>query len=75
MLPKHREVIGPNFLNIAGWARGVHYSEITLRGIWGMALVLYADLSKFPEFFRIFGIFVVVTTAVLFFILRKWHAR
>lgn len=53
----------------------INYSEITLRGIWGMALVLYADLSKFPEFFRIFGIFVVVTTAVLFFIPRKWHAR
>ena len=53
----------------------INYSEITLCGIWGIALVLYAELSKFPEFFRIFGIFVVVTTAVLFFIPRKWHAR
>lgn len=52
----------------------INYLELTLRGIWGIALVLYAGLSKFPEFFQIFGIFVVITTAVLLLIPRKWHA-
>ncbi len=53
----------------------INYLELTLRGIWGLALVQYAELSGFPEVFRIFGWFMVVTTAVLFFIPRKWHAR
>ncbi len=52
----------------------INYSEITLRMIWGIALVLYADFSKFPEIFRILGLFLAATSAVLFLVPRKWHA-
>jgi len=53
----------------------INYVEISLRCIWGIALVLYAELSKFPELFRIFGLILIVTSLILFFIPRKWHAR
>ena len=52
----------------------INYLELTSRGIWGIAIVLYAESSKFPEFFQIFGMFVVITTAILLSIPRKWHA-
>ncbi len=52
----------------------INYSEISVRMIWGIALVLYADFSKFPEIFRILGLFLTATSAVLFLIPRKWHA-
>lgn len=63
------------YLSKAASTNFLNYLELTLRGIWGLALVQYAELSGFPEVFRIFGWFMVVTTAVLFFIPRKWHAR
>ena len=53
----------------------INYLEITLRMIWGIALVQYAKFSQFPEVLRSFGLLVVITSAVLFFIPRKWHAR
>ncbi len=53
----------------------INYSEISLRMISGIALVLYAELSKFPEVFRIFGFFLAGTSAVLFLVPRKWHAH
>ena len=53
----------------------INYSELTLRGIWGIALVSFAEFSKFPEILGVFGVFILVTTAILFFVPRKWHAR
>ena len=53
----------------------INYSELTLRGIWGIALVSFAEFSKFPEVLEVFGAFLIVTTAILFFVPRKWHAR
>ena len=52
----------------------INYAEISLRMIWGIALVLAAELSKFPEVFRILGLFLAATSAVLFLVPRKWHA-
>lgn len=53
----------------------INYLEITLRMIWGLALVEYAKFSRFPEVLRSFGLLLVITSAVLFLIPRKWHAR
>lgn len=53
----------------------INYAEITLRLIAGLALALYAEFSKFPEIFRIFGWFVVATSGILYFVPRAWHAR
>lgn len=52
----------------------INYSEISLRLIWGLALIWYADLSKFPEFIRFVGLLLVGTSVALFLVPRKWHA-
>ena len=52
----------------------INYAEISSRMIWGIALVLAAELLKFPEVFRILGLFLAATSAVLFLVPRKWHA-
>ncbi len=52
----------------------INYLEISLRMIAGLALVAYSDSSKFPAIFNIFGLFVVITSAILFLVPRKWHA-
>lgn len=53
----------------------INYSELAMRGIWGVVLVLFAEFSKFPEILKIFGIILIITTAMLFSVPRKWHAR
>ncbi len=52
----------------------INYLEITLRMLWGLALLAYAESSKFPTIFWVFGLLLVVTSAVLYFIPRSWHA-
>jgi len=52
----------------------INYSEISLRMIWGVALVYYAEFSKYSEALQIMGWFLIGTSAILFLIPRKWHA-
>ena len=52
----------------------INYTEITLRLIGGLALWQAAPISRFPEVFKLFGLFVVVSSLVLYFIPRRWHA-
>lgn len=63
------------YLGKAASTNFINFLELTLRGVWGLALVFSADFSRFPKFFRIFGLFVVVSTAILFFVPRRWHAQ
>lgn len=37
------------------------------------ALILYSDFSKFPDYFKIFGWFMLITSVVLYFIPRQIH--
>ena len=37
------------------------------------ALVIYADFSRFPEVYKIFGSFMIGTSLVLYFVPRKLH--
>jgi hypothetical protein len=53
----------------------INYTEITLRCIWGISLILVSELSKFPGFFYSFGIILLVTSLVLFFIPRQLHSK
>ena len=53
----------------------INYSEITIRLIVGIALVLYSDLCKFPEIFKILGWFMVVTALILYCVPRKLHHK
>jgi len=62
------------YLRKGGSTNFINYSELTLRGAWGMILVLGAELSKFPDVFQVVGTFTVITTIILLFTPRKWHA-
>lgn len=62
-----------NILKKAGSTNLINYAEITIRMIPAAGLILYADLSKFPESFKIFGWFMLLTSLVLYFVPRQWH--
>ncbi len=60
-------------LQKAGSTNFINYAEITLRMIPAAALILAANLSKFPDAFRIVGWFMLCTSFVLYFVPRKIH--
>jgi len=63
-----------NIISKAGSTNFINYTELGLRGIWAIAILLYAPLSKYPFFFELFGIMLGVTTVILLLIPRTWHA-
>lgn len=62
-------------LRKAGSTNFINYAEITLRMIPAIGLILSADISKFPDFFKIFGWFMLVTSFVLYFVPRSLHHK
>jgi len=60
-------------LRKAGSTNLINYAEITLRLIPAVALILYADFSKFPLVFKLFGWFMLFTSMVLYFVPKKLH--
>ena len=60
-------------LRQAGSTNFINYTEISIRMIPATALILYANFSKCPEIFTLFGWFMLGTSLVLFFVPRKWH--
>lgn len=64
-----------NTLREAGSTNFINYSEITIRLIPAIALILYADFSKFPESFKIFGWIMLITSGVLYAVPRKIHHK
>lgn len=62
-----------HILRKAGSTNLINYTEITIRMIPAAAMILAADLSKFPEVFRLFGWFMIFTSMVLYFVPRKLH--
>lgn len=62
-------------LRKAGSTNFINYAEITFRMIPATALILSANISKFPEVFKIFGWFMLCTSFVLYFIPRQVHHR
>lgn len=62
-------------LRQAGSTNLINYSEITIRMIPAAGLILYSEFSKFPEIFKYFGWFMMVTSVVLFFVPRRLHHR
>lgn len=60
-------------LRKAGSTNFINYAEITIRMIPAAALILYADTSKYPEIFKIFGGFMLCTSLVLYFVPRQIH--
>lgn len=60
-------------LRKAGSTNFINYGEITIRMIPATALIIYSDLSLFPEEFKIFGWFMLSTSLVLYFVPKKLH--
>ena len=60
-------------LRKAGSTNFINYAEITIRMIPAAALILSADISKYPEVFKIFGWFMLFTSFVLYFVPRQIH--
>jgi uncharacterized membrane protein YfcA len=68
-----RPKIARETLRKAGSTNLINYAEITLRIVPAIALILSADYSKYPEIFKIFGWFMLITSFVLYFVPRKLH--
>ena len=62
-------------LRKAGSTNFINYAEITLRMIPAAGLILSADLSKYPEVFKIFGWFMLITSFILYFVPRQLHHK
>ncbi len=62
-------------LRKAGSTNLINYSEITIRLIPALGLILYSDFSKFPESFKIFGWIILITSLILYLFPRKIHHK
>ncbi|MBU1094966.1 MAG: hypothetical protein KKB34_00680 [Bacteroidetes bacterium] len=62
-----------NTLRKAASTNFINYAEITIRLFPAIALILYSDFSKFPEAFKIFGWFMLITSLILYIVPRKIH--
>lgn len=62
-------------LRKAGSTNFINYAEITLRIFPATALIVYADYSKLPLPFTVFGGFMLATSIVLYFIPRTLHHK
>jgi hypothetical protein len=60
-------------LRKAGSTNFIIYAEITIRLIPAIGLILSAELSKFPEVFKIGSWFMLCTSIVLYFVPRHIH--
>lgn len=60
-------------LRKAGSTNFINYTEITIRMIPAVGLILSAENSKFPDIFKIAGWFMLCTSLVLYFVPRKLH--
>jgi uncharacterized membrane protein YfcA len=62
-----------DILRKAGSTNFINYAEITIRIIPSVGLILSANNSKFPDIFKIFGWFMLLTSLVLYFVPRQIH--
>ena len=60
-------------LRKAGSTNLINYAEITIRMIPAAALIIFSDYSKYSEFFKLFGWFMLITSLILYFVPRKLH--
>lgn len=60
-------------LRKAGSTNFINYAEISIRMIPAIALIIYSNYSKYPDIFKIFGWFMLLTSFVLYFVPRQLH--
>lgn len=58
-------------LQKAGSTNFINYAEITIRLIPAVGLILSADNSTYLDIFKMFGWFMLLTSLVLYFVLRQ----
>jgi hypothetical protein len=63
------------YLRKAGSTNLINYSEITIRMIPAAGLIIYSELSKYPEIFKLLGWFMIATSLVLYFVPRRLHHK
>ncbi|WP_370088581.1 hypothetical protein [Ekhidna sp.] len=51
----------------------INYAEITIRLIPAISLVVYSDLSRYPQVFFYLGYFMIATSVILYLIPRRLH--
>ena len=64
-----------NTLRKAGSTNFINYTEITLRLIPAIALILCSELSKFPLAFKVFGWTMLITSLILYVVPRNIHHK
>lgn len=52
----------------------INYGELSLRGLWGVSLIVVAGSSRLPGFLAALGWFLAASSVVLMLIPRRWHA-
>lgn len=52
----------------------INYAELTIRLIVGTAFIGVSATSKYPDAFKLIGMFLVATALILMIIPRRWHA-
>lgn len=60
-------------LRKAGSTSWIHFGELTIRLIPATALIIYANSSKFPEAFKLFGWFMIGTSFIISLIPKRYH--
>lgn len=67
--------IASTTLRKAGSTNFINYAEITIRIIPAVAMILYANLAKFPDAFKVFGWIMLITSLLLYLVPRKIHHK
>jgi len=52
----------------------IHFGEMGLRALAGLALILAAEHARFPMALTVIGLFLMVSAAVLTLLPRRWHS-
>jgi uncharacterized protein YjeT (DUF2065 family) len=62
-----------DYLRKFGSTNFINYAELVIRILIGIAMIFASDISKFPDIFRIFGWFMVITGLILCCVPRRIH--
>jgi hypothetical protein len=68
-----KPLLARDILKKAASTNLINYTEITLRIIPAIGLIVYAEYSKFSEFIQILGWFMLVTSLILYLVPRRIH--
>tara|TARA_R110000796_G_scaffold67449_2_gene154632 strand:- start:59339 stop:59725 length:387 start_codon:yes stop_codon:yes gene_type:complete len=60
-------------LRKAGSTPLINYTEITIRIIPAVALILSSPISKFPFYLKLLGWFMLITSLILYLVPRRLH--